>query len=110
VSEYIRSGLSLDGIGATEHMAITGLTLMIASFTTFVFVLLLQALALRLPNNGAARAHRRDLVLCAPISQRSLLCCLELVRAEMESKRHNDACRTSAALASRAINHGCICC
>jgi glycosyltransferase involved in cell wall biosynthesis len=52
VSEYIRSGLSLDGIGATEHMAITGLTLMIASFTTFVFVLLLQALALRLPNNG----------------------------------------------------------
>jgi hypothetical protein len=33
-------------------MAITGLTLMIASFTTFVFVLLFQALALRLPNNA----------------------------------------------------------
>jgi hypothetical protein len=48
VSKYIRLGLTLDGIGTTEHMAITGLTLMIASFTTFVFVLLSQALALRL--------------------------------------------------------------
>jgi glycosyltransferase involved in cell wall biosynthesis len=52
VSKYIRLGLTLDGIGATEHMAITGLTLMIGSFTTFVFVLLFQALALRLPNNA----------------------------------------------------------
>jgi hypothetical protein len=53
VSKYVRLGLTLDGIGATEHMAITGLTLMIAAFTTFVFVLLFQALALRLPNNAS---------------------------------------------------------
>lgn len=52
VSKYIRLGLTLDGIGATEHMTITGLMLMIASFTTFVFMLLVQALALRLQNNA----------------------------------------------------------
>jgi glycosyltransferase involved in cell wall biosynthesis len=48
VSKYVRLGLRLDGIGAYEHMAITGLTLMIAAFMTFVFTLLLHALTLRL--------------------------------------------------------------
>jgi hypothetical protein len=61
ISEYIRRGLRLDGVGATEHMAITGLMLMIASFTTFVFVLLFHALALRLPKDADnARAYRDD--------------------------------------------------
>jgi glycosyltransferase involved in cell wall biosynthesis len=60
VAKYIRLGLTLDGIGATEHMAITGLMLMIASFTTFVFVLLFQALALRLANDAVDAETHRD--------------------------------------------------
>jgi hypothetical protein len=52
LAKFIRLGLTLDGIGTTEHMAITGLMLMIASFTTFVFVLLFHALALRLGNSA----------------------------------------------------------
>jgi glycosyltransferase involved in cell wall biosynthesis len=47
VSKYVRNGLRLDGIGVYEHMAIAGLTLMIAAFMTFVFTLLLHALTLR---------------------------------------------------------------
>ena len=49
VVRYIRDGLRLESVGATEHMAITGLMLMIAAFMTFVFTLLIHALALRLP-------------------------------------------------------------
>jgi uncharacterized membrane protein len=48
LSNYIRFGLRLRGFGAYEYMAITGLMLMMASFTLFVFTLLLHALALRL--------------------------------------------------------------
>jgi glycosyltransferase involved in cell wall biosynthesis len=48
VVKYIREGLRLDSVGTTEHMAITGLMLMIVAFMTFVFTLLIHALALRL--------------------------------------------------------------
>jgi glycosyltransferase involved in cell wall biosynthesis len=48
VSSYVRHGLRLEGFGAYEYMAITGLMLMIAAFMTFVSTLLVHALALRL--------------------------------------------------------------
>jgi glycosyltransferase involved in cell wall biosynthesis len=48
VVKYVREGLRLDSVGTTEHMAITGLMLMIVAFMTFVFTLLIHALALRL--------------------------------------------------------------
>ena len=47
VSTYWRSGLTLPtDIGAQNHLAVTGLLLMIASFTTFTFTLVLHAAAL----------------------------------------------------------------
>jgi glycosyltransferase involved in cell wall biosynthesis len=48
VSNYVRFGLELRGFGAYEYMAITGLMLMMLSFTLFVFTLLFHALVLRL--------------------------------------------------------------
>lgn len=47
VSLYVRSGLTLPpDIGVRNHLAVTGLLLMIASFTTFTFTLVLHAAAL----------------------------------------------------------------
>ncbi|HKA93434.1 MAG TPA: glycosyltransferase [Acidimicrobiia bacterium] len=48
VITWLRNGLRIEGFGAYEYMAITGLLLMIAAFTLFVFTLLVHALAARL--------------------------------------------------------------
>jgi glycosyltransferase involved in cell wall biosynthesis len=54
VVEYLSHGLSLPGeLGAVHHLAVLGITLVIVSFTTFTFTLLLHALA-------AVGAERRD--------------------------------------------------
>ena len=45
---WLRNGLRLEGFGAYEYMAITGLLFLIAAFTLFVFTLLVHALAARL--------------------------------------------------------------
>jgi hypothetical protein len=46
VVEYLRQGLSLPGeLGAVHHLAVLGITLVILSFTTFTFTLLLHALS-----------------------------------------------------------------
>jgi glycosyltransferase involved in cell wall biosynthesis len=46
VVEYVQEGLSLPGeLGAVNHLAVLGIMLIILSFTTFTFTLLLQALA-----------------------------------------------------------------
>jgi glycosyltransferase involved in cell wall biosynthesis len=49
VVSWLRHGLRLEGFGAYEYMAITGLLLTIAAFSLFVFTLLVHALAVRLP-------------------------------------------------------------
>jgi hypothetical protein len=47
VVQFLRNGLKLDpDIGATHHLAVTGLLLMTMGFTTFIFTLLLHATAL----------------------------------------------------------------
>jgi glycosyltransferase involved in cell wall biosynthesis len=54
VVEYLREGLSLPGeLGAVHHLAVLGIALVILSFTTFTFTLLLHALAV-------VNAERRD--------------------------------------------------
>jgi glycosyltransferase involved in cell wall biosynthesis len=57
VVEYIREGLSLpDELGAVNHLAVLGIMLVIVSFTTFTFTLLLHALAVvSAERRGAAR-------------------------------------------------------
>jgi glycosyltransferase involved in cell wall biosynthesis len=58
VVEYLRHGLSLPGeLGAVHHLAVLGITLVIVSFTTFTFTLLLHALAVV----GAERRGRAEL-------------------------------------------------
>jgi glycosyltransferase involved in cell wall biosynthesis len=47
VVEYVQEGLALPGeLGAVNHLAVLGIMLIILSFTTFTFTLLLHALAL----------------------------------------------------------------
>jgi hypothetical protein len=46
IVEYVQEGLALPGeLGAVNHLAVLGIMLIILSFTTFTFTLLLHALA-----------------------------------------------------------------
>jgi glycosyltransferase involved in cell wall biosynthesis len=57
VATFVDEGLTLPaGIGLRNHLAVTGLLLVIASFTTFTFTLVLHAAALHGQRNGNARA------------------------------------------------------
>jgi hypothetical protein len=47
VVDYVRSGLELSAKDRTTYLGVLGLDLVIASFLTFCFILLLHALVLR---------------------------------------------------------------
>jgi hypothetical protein len=61
VIRYLRNGLSLPNTASSDviyHLAVTGLMLMIAGFSTFAFALLLRASAIRYDN--ASPIHRQS--------------------------------------------------
>ena len=56
VIDYIRSGLALSAASRIPYLGVLGLVLLIGSFLTFTFVLLLHALALHADTTYGARA------------------------------------------------------
>ncbi len=55
---YIEAGYSLPELGPDSHLAVLGLTLMIASFMSFTFTLVLHATQVAVAPQGLLDAHR----------------------------------------------------
>ena len=56
VVDYAQSGLTFSGLHTVHYLAVTGIMLMILSFTTFTFTLMLNAATLVRSEHGDARA------------------------------------------------------